>query len=247
MAKSSSTRHRERKKSSPSTYFKESKFDNSSKTLNADLSPTVGKISQNFRNQWLWRCFIFTLLMFTGIISLYFDNNSKFFPRTWSSIMAGLSGTPKQDAEVPCSVMDTSTVDHRSNLTLAEFIRCYDAKRYSSFDKCKLEGKICVQNLTISKQLYSWTWRSQYFFYDTKSRCNEQNGGATQVVWHCDSFHQFFLFRGGGGQGVGERSGDLTSVRDTELLNSGSSRPGPTCSWPIGLCSLAKYNVSFYQ
>ena len=155
MAKSLSLRHRERKKSSPSTYFKESKFDNSSKTLNADLSPTLGKTSQNLRNQWLWRCFIFTLLMLTGIISLYFDNNSKFFPRTWSSILAGLSGTPKQDAEVPCSVMDNSTVDHRSNLTLAEFIRCYDAKRYSSFDKCKLEGKICVQNLTISKQLYS--------------------------------------------------------------------------------------------
>lgn len=121
MAKSSSTRHRERKK-----------FDNSSKTLNADLSPTLGKTSQNLRNQ--WRCFIFTLLMLTGIISLYFDNNSKFFPRTWSSILAGLSGTPKRDAEVPCSVMDNSTVDHRSNLTLAEFIRCYDAKRYSSFD-----------------------------------------------------------------------------------------------------------------
>lgn len=129
MAKSSSTRHRERKKSSPSTYFKESKFDNSSKTLNVDLSPTLGKTSQNLRNQWLWRCFIFTLLMLTGIISLYFDNNSKFFPRTWSSILAGLSGTPKRDAEVPCSVMDNSTVDHRSNLTLAEFIRCYDAKR----------------------------------------------------------------------------------------------------------------------
>ena len=141
MAKSSSLRHRERKKSSPSTYFKESKFDNSSKTLNADLPPTLGKTSQNLRNQWLWRCFIFTLLMLTGIISLYFDNNSKFFPRTWSSILAGLSGTPKRDAEVPCSVMDNSTVDHRSNLTLAEFIRCYDAKRYSSFDKCKLDGK----------------------------------------------------------------------------------------------------------
>lgn len=129
MAKSSSTRHRERKKSSPSTYFKESKFDNSSKTLNADLSPTVGKISQNLRNQWLWRCFIFTLLLLIGIISLYFDNNGKFFPRTWSSIMAGLSRIPKRDAEVPCLVMDNSTVDHRSNLTLAEFIRCYDAKR----------------------------------------------------------------------------------------------------------------------
>lgn len=129
MAKSSSLRHRERKKSSPSTYFKESKFDNSSKTLNADLSPTVGKISQNLRNQWLWRCFIFTLLLLIGIISLYFDNNGKFFPRTWSSIMAGLSRIPKRDAEVPCLVMDNSTVDHRSNLTLAEFIRCYDAKR----------------------------------------------------------------------------------------------------------------------
>lgn len=141
MAKSSSTRQRERKKSSPSTYFKESKFDNSSKTLNADLSPTLGKTSQNLRNRWLWRCFIFTFLMLTGIISLYFDNNSKFFPRTWSSILADLSGTPKRDAEVPCSVMDNSTVDHRSNLTLAEFIRCYDAKRYSSFDQCKLDGK----------------------------------------------------------------------------------------------------------
>ena len=141
MAKSSSLRHRERKKSSPSTYFKESKFDNSSKTLNADLSPTVGKISQNLRNQWLWRCFIFTLLLLIGIISLYFDNNGKFFPRTWSSIMAGLSRIPKRDAEVPCLVMDNSTVDHRSNLTLAEFIRCYDAKRYSSFDKCKLDEK----------------------------------------------------------------------------------------------------------
>ena len=36
----------------------------------------------------------------------------------------------------------------------------------------------------------------------------------------------FFLFKGGGGQGVGERSGDLV----LGILNSGSCRPGPTCS-----------------
>ena len=52
-------------------------------------------------------------------------------------------------------------------------------------------------------------------------------GGATQVVWHCDSFHQFFLFKGGGGgQEVWERSGDLV----LGILNTGSCRPGPTCS-----------------
>lgn len=62
----------------------------------------------------------------------------------------------------------------------------------------KFASKTLLLNLTFA-----------IFSYDTKSRCNEQNGGATQVVWHCDSFHQFFLFKGGGGQGVGERSGDL--------------------------------------
>lgn len=36
----------------------------------------------------------------------------------------------------------------------------------------------------------------------------------------------FFLRGGGGGQGVGERSGDLV----LGILNSGSCRPGPTCS-----------------
>lgn len=42
---------------------------------------------------------------------------------------AGLSRTPNQDAELPCSVGDDFTIDRRSNLTLDEFIRCYDAKR----------------------------------------------------------------------------------------------------------------------
>lgn len=36
----------------------------------------------------------------------------------------------------------------------------------------------------------------------------------------------FFFLRGGGGQEVGERSGDLV----LGILNSGSCRPGPTCS-----------------
>ena len=36
----------------------------------------------------------------------------------------------------------------------------------------------------------------------------------------------FFFLRGGGGQGVGERSGDLV----LGILNTGSCRPGPTCS-----------------
>lgn len=35
---------------------------------------------------------------------------------------------------------------------------------------------------------------------------NRMGGGATQVVWHCDSFHQFFLFKGGGREGgMGEK------------------------------------------
>lgn len=129
MAKGSSIRHREKKKSSSSTYFKESNFDNSSTTLNDDLSSTLGKTSQILHNQWLWGCFIFTLLLLIGIVSLCFDSNSKFFSRTWSSIMAGSSGTVKQHAELPCSVGNDFTIDHRSNLTLVEFIRCYDARR----------------------------------------------------------------------------------------------------------------------
>ena len=139
MAKSSSVRHREKKKSSSSTYFKESNFDNSSTTLNDDLSSTLRKTSQILHNQWLWGCFIFTLLLLIGIISLCFDSNSKFFSRTWSSIMASPSGTLKQHAELPCSVGNDFTIDHRSNLTLVEFIRCYDARRYASFVKRKLE------------------------------------------------------------------------------------------------------------
>lgn len=126
MAKGTTVRQREKKKPySTSKNFTDTKVGSSS----SDVSPT----NENLHSQSLWRYCVFAILLSVGSVSLFCLKDTELFSRTWRSIKVPhtfYSGTDQNDEELPCTFGDDFTVDRRSNLSLEEFIRCYDAKRY---------------------------------------------------------------------------------------------------------------------
>lgn len=138
MAKGTAVRHREKKKYSSSSHVAETKIsDNSS---SSDVSPNHRLINENLRDQNLWRYCIFAIILSVGSISLFCLKDSELFSRTWSSIKAR-TFYQVEDVELPCNYGDDFAVDHRANLRLEEFVRCYDAKRYKSYEQFN-KGKV---------------------------------------------------------------------------------------------------------
>lgn len=124
MTKGSTIRHREKKKCSSTNHFTD--------TTSRDVSSSDGSTEENPRDRCLWTYCIFVILLSVGGVSLFCLKDTELFSRTLRSIKAGrvFSSTDQNDEELPCSFGDDFTVDRRSNLSLEEFIRCYDAKRY---------------------------------------------------------------------------------------------------------------------
>lgn len=126
MAKGTTARQREKKKS----YSTSKNFTNS--TPGSSASSDVSPKTENLHNQSLWRYFVFVILLSVGSVSLFFMKDTEFVSRTWRSIQvshAFYSSTDQNDEQLPCNSGDNFTVDRRFNLSLEEFIRCYDAKR----------------------------------------------------------------------------------------------------------------------
>lgn len=129
MAKGPTVRQRERKKSySTSKNFTDSTVGSST---SSDVSPPI---DENLHNQSLWRYCVFAILLSVGSVSLFCLKDTELFYRIWRSIQVS-HGFYRADIdlnalELPCNFGDNFTVDRRSDLSLEEFIRCYDAKRY---------------------------------------------------------------------------------------------------------------------
>ena len=121
MAKGTTVRHREKKKPSSTDHFPETKVNNSAST-------NVSSIKENVRDQSLWRYCVFAILLSVGSASLFYLKDTELFSRTRRAFSS--TDQLQTDKELPCHFGDDFTVDRRSNLSLEEFIRCYDAKRY---------------------------------------------------------------------------------------------------------------------
>jgi len=127
MAKGTTARQRNKKKS----YSTSKNFTKC--TPGSPASSDVSPNTENLHNQSLWRYFVFVILLSVGSVSLFCLKDTEFVSRTWRSIQvshAFYSSTDQNDEQLPCNFGDNFTVDRRSNLSLEEFIRCYDAKRY---------------------------------------------------------------------------------------------------------------------
>lgn len=127
MAKGTTVRQRDKKKShSTSKNFTDS-------TVGSATSSDVSPNNENLHNQNLWRYCVFAILLSVGSVSLFCLKDTELFSRTWRSIQASHafhSSIDQNKEELPCNFGDNFTVDRRSDLSLEEFIRCYDAKRY---------------------------------------------------------------------------------------------------------------------
>ena len=139
MAKGTTVRQRDKKKShSTSKNFTDS-------TVGSAISPN----NENLHNQNLWRSCVFAILLSVGSVSLFCLKDTELFSRTWRSIQtshAFHSSTDQNKEELPCNFGDNFTVDRRSDLSLEEFSRCYDAKRYLMWGQCKIEHDFACCN-----------------------------------------------------------------------------------------------------
>ena len=127
MAKGTAVRQRDKKKfHSTSKNFTDS-------TVRSSTSSNVFPNNENLHNQSLWRYCVFAILLSVGSVSLCCLKDTELFSRTWRSIQVShsfYSSTDQNKEELPCNFGDNFTVDRRSDLSLEEFVRCYDAKRY---------------------------------------------------------------------------------------------------------------------
>ena len=127
MAKGTTVRQRDKKKSHSTSK------NSTDSTVGSSTSSDVSPSNENFHNQSLWRYCVFAILLSVGSVSLFCLKDTELFSRTWRSIHVSHSfyGSTHQNKEqLPCNFGDNFTVDRRSDLSLEEFIRCYDAKRY---------------------------------------------------------------------------------------------------------------------
>ena len=125
MAKGTTVRQRDKKKSHSTS--KNSTDSAVGSASSSDVSP-----NENLHNQSLWRYCVFAILS-VGSVSLFCLKDTELFSRTWRSIQVSHSlhsSTDQNKEELPCNFGDNFTVDRRSDLSLEEFIGCYDAKRY---------------------------------------------------------------------------------------------------------------------
>jgi len=125
MAKGTTARQREKKKSTGKNFT-------DSTVGSSTWSDVSLNTKENLHNQSIWRYCAFAILLSVGSVSLFCLKDTELFSRTWRSIQVshGFYSSTDNAEELPCNFGDNFTVDRRSDLSLEEFIRCYDAKRY---------------------------------------------------------------------------------------------------------------------
>lgn len=89
------------------------------------------QIKENSRSENFWKYCTLSLLLLLSCVSLFYSKGTTLFSRLSSFIPHDSFDTP-ENVDFPCNLGEFS-IDRRSNLSLEEFIHCYDAKRYSSF------------------------------------------------------------------------------------------------------------------
>lgn len=115
MAKGTGVRQREKKKKSSSLYYKEVACSSSVKPANEQ------KIKENLLTENFWKYCCFSLLLLLGVLCVLLSRNLR---------SSSHNSLYLENIGFPCNFGDEFSIDRRSNLSLEEFIYCYDAKRY---------------------------------------------------------------------------------------------------------------------
>ena len=119
MAKGSAVRQRDKKRKPSSLHDNKEVAHSSSDTE---------QIKENSLGQNFWKYCTFALLLLLSGISLFYCKENVLFSRNLS-LQNSFQDSP-ENVEIPCYFGDEFSIDRRSNLSLREFIHCYDAKRY---------------------------------------------------------------------------------------------------------------------
>lgn len=122
MAKGPTVRQREKKRKPSSRY---DKIDNkeiacSSSEISTNEEQTRGAT----RGENVWKYCTFAVLLLLSCISLFLSKDSVLLSRTSKLYL----NSPENEG-FPCNSGDEFSIDRRANLSLEEFVHCYDAKR----------------------------------------------------------------------------------------------------------------------
>lgn len=85
---------------------------------------------ENFPSHSFWKYSSFTILALLGSMALFCSKDSLLSCQTLSSKNAFHDSEENVKLQFPCHVGDEWSIDRRSNLSLEEFVQCYDSKRY---------------------------------------------------------------------------------------------------------------------
>lgn len=84
---------------------------------------------ENFPSHSFWKYSSFTILALLSSMALFCSKDSLLSSQTLSSKNAFHDSEENAKLQFPCHVGDEWSIDRRSNLSLEEFVLCYDAKR----------------------------------------------------------------------------------------------------------------------
>ena len=100
----------------------------SNKEVNNDKTTSTNH--ENLPSQSFWKYSSFTILALLGSVAFLCSKDSLLSFQTLSSKNAFHDSEENVNLQFPCHVGDEWSIDRRSNLSLEEFVQCYDAKRY---------------------------------------------------------------------------------------------------------------------
>ena len=112
----------------------------SNKEVNNDKTTFTNH--ENFPSHSFWKYSSFTILALLGSMALFCSKDSLLSSQTLSSKNAFHDSEENAKLQFPCHVRDEWSIDRRSNLSLEEFVLCYDAKRYFPLNTGIHEGPV---------------------------------------------------------------------------------------------------------
>lgn len=107
----------------------------SNKEVNNDKTTSTNH--ENLPSQSFWKYSSFTILALLSSLALFYSKDSLLSFQTLSSKNAFHDSSEENvKLQFRCHGGDEWSIDRRSNLSLEEFVQCYDAKRYFSLNTC---------------------------------------------------------------------------------------------------------------
>ena len=123
MPKATTLRQREKKRNASNT----SRHHSSKEVTSSSGNKINGKFT--FPNLWKYSTYSLLMIISSGLLFSFKENISSFLHVQ----LEGYSGVRRsnipKNVSFPCRLSDEFSIDRRSNLSLEEFIHCYDAKR----------------------------------------------------------------------------------------------------------------------